>query len=153
MEPESGMTNDAINLANNVTAAQKATSADKKASSISPTNALNKSLKYNPIMSRVYDEGFNTQKGKKNENEKEKKNKVFDVAKKKNDLSKFDVDMTKTWNDHAGQNVATLLRKVFAYNEPTRRDNEQYDYNGSGPKTFTKNINFAHYERKPKLGL
>jgi hypothetical protein len=44
MEPESGMINDAINLANNVTAAQKATSADKKASSISPTNALNKSL-------------------------------------------------------------------------------------------------------------
>lgn len=30
MEPESGMINDAINLANNVTAAQKATSADKK---------------------------------------------------------------------------------------------------------------------------
>jgi hypothetical protein len=44
MEPESGMINDAINLANGASAAQKGSSADKKASSLSPTNALNKSL-------------------------------------------------------------------------------------------------------------
>ena len=44
MEPESGLVNDAINLAHNNASAAKGNSADKKASGLSPANALNKSL-------------------------------------------------------------------------------------------------------------